>query len=303
MMPPSSRLAASLVSSSPNCGIHCGDTGEWSVCCQPSCLCGAVRHISADSMSFPLPEDDGYFAQQRREQQAAQPQLLLLPSAPDQSLPPPVHIDALPYVDGEYNDPDIKARVHALITQEMQHSNTTPAQYAASIHTRPALSAIRALQPGYSSPAATLAPLSSNHIASSFPSPPTALASLTPPRPPSPTADATSDELAIHLQYLQSTDVHLQLLRHYGPQQSNITTQALKQRKAELEDEVQREMSAVSAVNRARQERQVEVGERLRWLDGEWWRLVSNVAGMRRRMDESASSTQIKRLKATASVG
>ena len=254
-------------------------------------------------MSFALPEDNGYFAQQRRqEQQAEQPQLLLLPPTSDQSVPPPVHVDALPYWDEEYNHPDIKARVHALITQEMQQSNTPLAQYAATVHTLPALSAVQSLQPTYTSPAALLAPLSSRHLAASFPLPPTPLASLTPPRPPSPTADCTSDELATHLQYKQSTDVQLQLLRHYGPQHANITTTALKQRKAELEREVQREASEVVGVNRVRRERQLEVGERLRWLDGEWWRLVSNVAGMRRRMEESDNGVQAKRVKA-ASVG
>ena len=254
-------------------------------------------------MSFPLPDDNGYFAQQHREQQSARPQQLLLPPASDPSAPSPVHVDALPYVDEEYNDPDIKARAHALITQEMQQSHTTLAQYAATVHTLPALSAIPSLQPGYTSPADTLAPLSTRHIAASFPSPPTPLASLAPPRPSSPTADSTSDELAIHLQYLQSTDVHLQLLRHYGPQQYNITTRALKQRKAELEDQLQGETSAVDGLNRARRERQVEVGERLRWLDGEWWRLVSNVAGMRRQMDDHANNTQTKRVKAAAGAG
>ena len=252
-------------------------------------------------MSFLLPEDDGYFAQQRREQLAVQPQLLLLPpSSTDPSVPPPVHVDALPYVDEQYNDPDVKARVHALITQEMQQSTTTLAQYAASLHTRPALSAVPSLQPAYTSPAATLAPLTSRHIAATFPSPPTPLASLIPPRPPSPAADATSDELATHLQYLQSTDVHLQLLRHYGPQQSNTTTRALQQRRAELEAEVQRETTAVAAVNGGRRERQLEVGQRLQWLEGEWWRLVSNVTGMRRRMDESTDETQTKRVKTAA---
>ena len=249
-------------------------------------------------MSFALPEDDGYFAQLQRDQRAAQPHLLLLPSPTEPSALPPVHVDALPYVDEEYNDPDLKARVHGLITHEMQLSIGSLAQYAASLHTRPALSAIASLQPGYQPPAATLAPLSSRHIAASFPSPPTPVASLSPPRPPSPSAGATADELAVHLHCLQSTDVQLQLLRHYGPQQSSITTQALKQRKAAVESELQRETSEVEALNRGRRERQLEVGERLRWMDGEWWRLVSNVAGMRRRMEETADSTQTKRVNA-----
>ena len=265
-------------------------------------------HPSAAAMSFALPEDDGYFAQQQREQQAAaQPQLLLLPSTSEPAAPPPVVIDALPYVDDEYAHPDIKARVHALITQEMHQSSTPLAQYAASIHTLPALAAIRTLQPGHTSPAATLAPLSTRHIEQSFPSPPVPLASLTPPRPASPPADASAEQLALHLQYLQSTDVHLQLLRHYGPQHSNLATQALKQRKAELEGELQRETSGVESVNRVRRSRQLEVGERLRWLDGEWWRLVENVSGMRRRMGETGESdgsgdTQMKRTKAAVAV-
>lgn len=255
-------------------------------------------------MSFALPEDHGYFAQQRREQEGAQPQLLLTAATDSTAPPPPVHIDALPYVDDEYSHPDIKARVHALITQEMQQSATTLAQYAATIHSLPALSALRSLQPGYTSPAATLAPLSSRHIADSFPAPPTTLASLTPPRPPSPPASATADELSVHLQYLHSSDVQLQLLRHYGPQHANIATQALKQRKAELESELQQETSSVQQVNGARRERQVEVGERLRWLNGEWWRLASNVNGMRQRMESSNQSSdhdsQTKRAKISA---
>ena len=33
---------------------------------------------------------------------------------------PTVLVDALPYIDGQYNDPKIKAEVHRLIAEEMQ---------------------------------------------------------------------------------------------------------------------------------------------------------------------------------------
>ena len=240
-----------------------------------------IQACSAYSgMSFPLPSDAAVVDESEAvaQQQRQQP-LLLLPAPSDSSSAAApssssssLLIDALPYIDVEYNDPHMKAAVHALITQELQQSAGSVASFLSQLPELPALRALPSLQAGYVSPASVLSPLTSQHLAASFPSPPAALASpasgSAPPPPSSPSS------LSSGVSYLLEDGLQHQLLRQYGPQQSVLISQHLRARKAEVQAEVEALRQRVEAVNRERKRRQDEVRDRLSFSEHDWWRLL-----------------------------
>ena len=224
-------------------------------------------------MSFALPSDE----QLSRTDPAppAQP-LLLLPPEGYQPPTPELSIDALPYIDAEYNDPQLKAYTHQLITAEMHHSPRPLSSYLASLPSLPSLASLPSSQPSYTSPAAVLAPLSTAHL-SSFPAPPPSLASTSSPYPTSPSLTSPSS-LSLHASQLLRSDVSHELLRHYGAQQQSLIGQHLRSRRDALKAAAEEEGRRVEGVNRERKRRQTEeVQAKLSYGEAEWWRLLHSV--------------------------
>ena len=227
-------------------------------------------------MSFPLPSDE---APSRAE--PAPPQLLLLPPEGYQAPTPELSIDALPYIDTEYNEPQLKAHVHQLITAEMQSSPRPLSSYLASLSTLPSLASLPSSQPSYTSPAAALAPLSTAHL-SCFPSPPPSLASTSSPYPSAPVLTSPAS-LTLHSSLLLHSDVSHELLRHYGAQQQSLIGQHLRSRRDALKAAVEEEGRRVEDVNRERKRRQTEeVQAKLHFCHTEYWRLFHSTQAIQR---------------------
>ena len=181
---------------------------------------------------------------------------------------PTVLVDALPYIDGQYNDPAIKAQVHALIAEEMKTFRPEKDYLAAFPPYEPSFESTTLLQADWM------------RVCDGAPMPKfdTARYSLDPP-PPSAARDPEAwkravDNAKAQLENQATRLVNLELLQQHGAKLWVAQCNALEASAGHLDREEKSIVERIEALNRKRKADQTAVAPTLQGMQAEWITLV-----------------------------
>eukprot|EP00316_Scyphosphaera_apsteinii_P012591 CAMPEP_0119301026 /NCGR_PEP_ID=MMETSP1333-20130426/2890_1 /TAXON_ID=418940 /ORGANISM="Scyphosphaera apsteinii, Strain RCC1455" /LENGTH=226 /DNA_ID=CAMNT_0007302997 /DNA_START=54 /DNA_END=734 /DNA_ORIENTATION=+ len=217
------------------------------------------------------------------------------------ALPAPrVDIDALPYVDTQFNDPAIKAQVDRLIQDELSTIKKQPRDYLAHLPLyEPKFEGHPALQ-------AEWMRICSSDGKEPMPTMDVSRYQLDPP-PQAKQTNAAAWDRAVHnaeaqLEHQSNRIDNLELMQKYGANLWRVHLNSLEAASRRLESEQAELSQQIDTLNRKRKLEQNDVGPKLQRLEAEWVnavkknleiegavaRLEAECSMMRRQLDPTA---------------
>eukprot|EP00899_Mesostigma_viride_P002197 jgi/Mesvir1/11979/Mv00293-RA.1 len=194
-------------------------------------------------------------------------------------------IDALPYIDQQYGEPDLKAQVDALIEEEMKRSTKKPSDYLKDLPPAPAFLS------GSISPALAT---EYERVATGQPMAPLDVSRYRLDPPPShrrndPVAwKAAVDNAKSQLEHQHVRLVNLELMLKFVPRVWNVHNHELEMVALRTSAAVQNHKKLIDEINRRRKADQVTAGATLHALEAEWLELIH------KNMDIGTSCAQLE---------
>jgi len=223
-------------------------------------------------------------------------QLLLTGPAEDFAAAQDVVVDALPYIDSQYNDPEVQAQVERMIEREMNKSTKAPDEFLAD----------KGMSEEYEFNAhgSTFLQTEWERICAGRAQTPldTSAYKVSPP-PDSERGSLEAWQKAVdnaysQLEHTNTRLMNLELMTKFGPNAWKLHTEQLQSFKSSLENGLKDCHQEIENLNRKRKSEQLSTGAKLRQLEHKWATSIqqaNEIEGVCHLLEK-----QVKRFKARA---
>lgn len=234
-------------------------------------------------MSFTIPKD---FNEEEKHSQSSQQQLLLTGTTSEQSesISSSLLIDALPYIDNDYNNNlIIKSEVDNLILEEMKNSKNSINKYYDDIKLLPSIKSLPNYQINYINTAERFSPLSNKYLTESWPQQPPKISSTHKNHPIINYNDSDEDNdsethqkfssvdsYSIAIEYCCNELLTNELTQKFSSSLSDARQKHLNSQLNLIQNNLQSVNESIVEINRKRKLLHVNTGKKLNELENEY---------------------------------